>query len=84
MFVSCVHPVAMRNAVFCIFCSLFVFVSEMIGDQIVPAYSMIGLVIVLYVFINVSFDLPQCVVVSALSIFIVLLALSVVCLMCLL
>ena len=47
MLVSCVHPVIVLSAVFCIICSLFVLVFAMIGAHIVLAYSSIGLVIVL-------------------------------------
>ena len=32
MFVSCVHPVAVLNAAFCITCSLFMLVKDSIGD----------------------------------------------------
>ena len=33
MFVSCVHPVAILSAVFCIICSLSMLVSDALGDQ---------------------------------------------------
>ena len=33
MFVSCVHPVAVLNAVFCMTCSLLMLVEDAIGDQ---------------------------------------------------
>lgn len=82
MLVSSVHPVAVLSAVFCIVCSLFMFVSDVMGDQMVLAYSIMGRVIVLYVVISVSFVFPQCVVVSDLSMFSVGLALSIVFLMC--
>ena len=72
MFVSCVQPVAILRAVFCVVCSLCMFVSDTIGEQIVFAYSSVGRVIVLYVLSSVSFVFPQCVVVSALSMFSVL------------
>ena len=58
------------------------FVSEAMGDHTVFAYSVIGRVIVLYVVVRVSLFLPQCVVVSALSRFIVLVALLLVFCMC--
>ena len=64
-FVSSVHPVIVRSAEFCIVCNLFVFVFDIMGDQIVLAYSRMGLTIVLYVMLSVSLDFPQCVVVSA-------------------
>ena len=82
MFVSWVQPVIVLSAVFCIICSLFVFVSAKIGDQIVFAYSKMGLVMVLYVTINVSFVFPQCVVVSCLRMFIVCFAFCAVFVMC--
>ena len=66
---SRVHPVIVRSAVFCIVWSLLVLVSEMMGDHIVLAYSSVGRVMALYVMASVSFDLPQCVEVSALSMF---------------
>ena len=81
---SAVHPVAMRKAVFWIVCSLFKFVSAVIGDQIVLAYSITGLVSVLYVFSIVSFCFPHFVDVSALMILRDLSALSFVFCTCLL
>ena len=73
--VSSVHPVMVLSALFCVVCSLAMFVSEAMGDHTVLAYSMIGRVIVLYVVVKVSLFLPQCVVVSDLSRFIVFVAL---------
>ena len=67
--VSLVHSVAMRSAVFCMVCSLFVFVSDIMGDYIVFPYYSAVLVIVVYVFSNASFDLPQWEVVSSFIIF---------------
>ena len=58
VFVSSVHPVIVRSAEFCIVCNLFMFVFDMMGDQIVLAYSRIGLVIVLHVMLSVSLDFP--------------------------
>ena len=81
-FVSWVHPVIVLSAVFCIVCSFFVFVSEIVGAHIVFAYSSIGRVIVLYVTSNVSFVFPQCVVVSCLSMFTVCFAFCAVLVMC--
>ena len=57
-------------------------VSEMMGDQIVLAYSRIGRVMALYVVMSVSLDCPQCVVVSAFRMLSVGLALFVVLTMC--
>lgn len=66
MLVSSVHPVIARRALFCTVCSFDVLVSEMMGDHIVLACSMMGRVIALYVVASVSLVFPQCVVVSAL------------------
>ena len=82
MFVSCVQPVATLSAVFCIFCSEFMFVSDVMGDQTVLLYSRTGCVIVLYVCSSVSFVLPQCVDVRAFITLRVCLAFCVVSFMC--
>jgi len=63
-------------------CNLYKFVSETIGAQTVQPYSMIGLVIVLYVFTNVSFCFPHFVDVNALMTLTVLAAFSLVMFMC--
>ena len=55
---------------------------EIIEDQIVLAYSKMGLVIVLFVMLSVSLDFPQCVVVSDFMMWIVCLAFCVVFCMC--
>ena len=47
MFVSCVHPVAVLNAVFCMTCSLLMLVEDAIGDHTEEAYSRAGLITVL-------------------------------------
>ena len=47
MLVSRVHPVIVLSAVFCCVCSLVVLVLDMMGDQIVLAYSRMGRVMVL-------------------------------------
>ena len=44
MFVSCVHPVAVLNAAFCMTCSLLMLVEDAIGDHIEEAYSRAGLI----------------------------------------
>ena len=44
MFVSCVHPVAVLNAVFCMTCSLLMLV---VDDHTEEAYSRAGLITVL-------------------------------------
>ena len=81
--VSVVHPVAILCAVFCVICSLLIFVSNAIGDHMVETYSSMGLVMALYVGMIVSFCF-RVVNVSALSISIVLRAFVVVIYMCLL
>ena len=43
MFVSCVHPVAVLNAAFCMTCSLLMLVEDAIGDYTEEAYSRAGL-----------------------------------------
>ena len=76
-------PVAIVSAVFCVICSLLMFVSDASGDHMVETYSSMGLVMALYVAMIVSFCFPHVVDVSALSICIVLRALVVVISMCL-
>ena len=70
--VSCVHPVAILRAVFCIICSLSMLVSGTLGDHIMKAYSNTGLVMALYVACMVSLCLPHFVDVRNLSMVIVL------------
>ena len=65
VFVSVVHPVAILSAVFCVICSLLMFVCDAKGDHM-------GLVMALYVAMIISFCFPHVVDVSALSICIVL------------
>ena len=73
VFVSVVHPVAILSAVFCVICSLLMFVSDASGDHMVETYSsMAGLVMALYVAMIISFCFPHVVDVSALSICMVL------------
>ena len=43
MFVSCVHPVAVFNAAFCMTCSLLMLVEDARGDHMEEAYSRTGL-----------------------------------------
>lgn len=80
--VSSVQPVIVLSALFCTVCSFCVLVSDIMGDHMVLAYSIIGRVIVLYVVVRVSFVFPQCVVVSAFSMLIVWVALLMVFWMC--
>ena len=84
VFVSVVHPVAILSAVFCVICSLLMFVSNAIGDHIVEMYSGMGLGMALCVSRIVSFCFPHVVDVSDLSICIVLRAFVVIsmCLLC--
>ena len=72
VFVSVVHPVAILSAVFCVICSLLMFVSHAIGDHVAETYSSMGLVMAVYVARIVSFCFPYVVDVSALGICIVL------------
>ena len=44
MFVSCVHPVAVLNAAFCMTCSLLMLVEDAIDDHTEEAYSRPGLI----------------------------------------
>ena len=45
MFVSCVHPVAVLNAAFCMTCSLLMLLEVAIGDHTEEAYSIAGLLL---------------------------------------
>ena len=47
MFVSCVHPVAVLNAAFCMTCSLLMLVDDARGDHMEEAYSRNGFMTVL-------------------------------------
>ena len=55
VFVFVVHPVAILSAVFCVICSLLMFVSDASGDHMVETYLSMGLLMALYVARNVSF-----------------------------
>ena len=59
VFVSVVHPVAILSAVFCVICSLLMFVSDASGDHMVQTYSSMGHVMALYVVMIVSFCSPM-------------------------
>ena len=65
MFVSCVHPVTVFNAAFCMTYNLLMLVEDAIGDQSEEAYSRVGLITALYVAMSVSFCLPHPVAMSA-------------------
>ena len=43
IFVSCVHPVAVLNAAFCITCSLMMLIEDARSDHMEEAYSRSGL-----------------------------------------
>ena len=47
MFVSCVHPVEVLNAGFCMTCSFLMLVEDARDDHMEEAYSRAGLIIVL-------------------------------------
>ena len=49
MCVSCVHPVAVLNAAFCMTCSLLMMVEDARGDHREEAYSRAGLMAALWV-----------------------------------
>ena len=65
MVVSCMHPVAVLNAVFCMTCSLLMLVEDARGDYMEEAYSRVGLITALEVAMSVSFCLTHPVAVSA-------------------
>ena len=44
MFVSCVHPVAVLNAAFCMTCSFLMLVEDTICEHMEEAYSRAGLI----------------------------------------
>ena len=44
MFVSCVHPVAVLKAAFCMTCSLLMLVEDARGDHMEEEYSRAGLI----------------------------------------
>ena len=63
--VSCVHPLAVLNAAFCMTCSLLMLVKDARRDHMDEAYSRAVLITALYVAMSVSFCLPHPVAVSA-------------------
>ena len=81
---SVTHPVTILSMVFCVICSLLMFVCDASGDHMVEADSSMRLVMALYVARIVSFCFPNVVDLSVLSICIVLRAFVVVIYMCLL
>ena len=64
MFVCCVHPVAVLNAVFCMTCNLLMLVEDAKDHHMEEACSIAGLLTALYVTKSVSFCLPHPVAVS--------------------
>ena len=56
MFMSCVHPVAVLNAAFCMTCSLLMLVEDVGGDHMEEACSRAGLMTALWVAMSVSFQ----------------------------
>ena len=64
MFVSCVHPVAVFDAAFCMTCSLSMLVEAARGDNMQETYSRAGLMPALQVAMSVSFCLPHPVAVT--------------------
>ena len=65
MLVSCVNPVSVLNAAFCMTCSLLMLVEDARGDHMEEEYSRAGLITALYVAMSVSFCLPYPGAVSA-------------------
>ena len=57
MFVSCVHPVAVLNAAFCMTCSLLMLVEDAIGDHTEEAYSRAGIITALYEIRNTKYEI---------------------------
>ena len=59
LFVSCVYPVAVLNAEFCMTCGLLMLVDDARGDHMEEAYSRASLMTALYIAMSVSFCLPH-------------------------
>ena len=59
VFVSGVHTVAILSAVFCVICSLLMFVSDASGDHMIETYTSMGLVRASYVAMICSFCFPM-------------------------
>ena len=57
--VSVMHPVVILSMVFCVICSLLMFVSDASVDHMVETYSSMGLAMALYVAMIVSFCSPM-------------------------
>ena len=55
MLVSCMHPVAVLNAAYCMPCSLLMLAKNARGDHMEEAYFRAGLMTALYVAMGISF-----------------------------
>ena len=82
MLVSCVHPVAVFNAAFCMTCSLLMMVEDERGEHMEEAYSRAGIMTALQVVMSVSFCLPHYVAVSVFLSFVVACVLALRCCEC--
>ena len=60
VFVSDVYAVVILSAVFCVACSVLMFVSDSSGDHIIERYSSMGLVMAFYVARVVSYCFLPC------------------------
>ena len=58
VFVSVMHLLAILSALFCVICSVLMFVADTSGDHMVETYSSMGIVMALYVTRIVSFCSP--------------------------
>ena len=58
--VCVVHPVTIISAVFCVICTLFMFVSDASGHHMVETYSSMVLVMALYVAMKMCLFPPCC------------------------
>ena len=66
MFVSCMQPVAVLNAAFCMTCRLLMRVEDGRDDHMEEAYSRAGIMTALLIAMRISICLPHPVAVSAL------------------
>ena len=64
VFVSVVHSVVIMSAVFCVICSLLMFVSGTSGDHMVETYSSMGLVMALYVAMILCMNIVLCLLIT--------------------
>ena len=54
-----VHPITILSDMFCVICSLLMFVSDASGQHMVQTYSSMGLVMAVYGAMIVSFCFPH-------------------------